>query len=108
LIKGAGGKALELCSSENPLILLIEDINNTNNTEQLIQKINSWASNEKRINILCPVWYQKISTLSLKLKEELSTNGFSYLYLDNYTDEQALKALQKRCQLDKVDIDDLT
>ena len=52
LIKGAGGKALELCSSENPLILLIEDINNTNNTEQLIQKIHSWASNEKRINIL--------------------------------------------------------
>lgn len=108
LIKGAGGKALELCSSENPLILLIEDINNTNNTEQLIQKINSWASNEKRINILCPVWYQKISTLSLKLKEELSTNGFSYLYLDNYTDEQALEALKKRCQLDEVDIDDLT
>lgn len=108
LIKGAGGKALELCSSENPLILLIEDINNTNNTEQLIQKINSWASNEKRINILCPVWYQKISTLSLKLKEELSINGFSYLYLDNYTDEQALEALKKRCQLDEVDIDDLT
>ncbi|MCF4555049.1 hypothetical protein L1Z56_17215 [Acinetobacter baumannii] len=108
LIKGAGGKALELCSSENPLIILIEDINNTNNTEQLIQKINSWASNEKRINILCPVWYQKISTLSLKLKEELSTNGFSYLYLDNYTDEQALEALKKRCQLDEVDIDDLT
>ncbi|MCZ1177159.1 ATP-binding protein [Acinetobacter pittii] len=107
LIKGAGGKALELCSSENPLILLIEDINNTNNTEQLIQKINSWASNEKRINILCPVWYQKISTLSLKLKEELSINGFSYLYLDNYTDEQALEALKKRCQLDEVDIDDL-
>lgn len=108
LIKGAGGKALELCSSENPLIILIEDINNTNNTEQLIQKINSWASNEKRINILCPVWYQKISTLSLKLKEELSKNGFSYLYLDNYTNEQALEALKKRCQLDKVDIDDLT
>lgn len=108
LIKGAGGKALELCSSENPLIILIEDINNTNNTEKLIQKINSWASNEKRINILCPVWYQKISTLSLKLKEELSTNGFSYLYLDNYTDEQALEALKKRCQLDEVDIDDLT
>lgn len=108
LITGAGGKALELCSSENPLILLIEDINNTNNTEQLIQKINSWANNEKRINILCPVWYQKISTLSLKLKEELSKNGFSYLYLDNYTDEQALEALQKRCQLDEVDIDDLT
>lgn len=108
LIKECGRKALELCSSENPLIILIEDINNTNNTEQLIQKINSWANNEKRINILCPVWYQKISTLSLKLKEELSTNGFSYLYLDNYTDEQALEALQKRCQLDEVDIDDLT
>ncbi|MNI07810.1 hypothetical protein D3C73_608250 [compost metagenome] len=108
LIKGAGRKALEQCSSENPLILLIEDVNNTNNTEQLIQKINSWANNEKRINILCPVWYQKISTLSLKLKEELSTNGFSYLYLDNYTDEQALEALKKRCQLDEVDIDDLT
>ncbi|MGQ0745722.1 hypothetical protein ACT4VM_02905 [Acinetobacter baumannii] len=108
LIKECGRKALELCSLENPLIILIEDINNTNNTEQLIQKINSWANNEKRINILCPVWYQKISTLSLKLKDELSKNGFSYLYLDNYTNEQALEALKKRCQLDKVDIDDLT
>lgn len=108
LIKECGRKALELCSSGNPLILLIEDINNTNNAEQLIEKINSWANNEKRINILCPVWHQKISTLSLKLKEELSKNGFSYLYLDNYTDEQALEALQKRCQLDEVDIDDLT
>lgn len=71
LIKECGRKALELCTSEKPLVLLIEDINNTNNTEQLIEKINSWANNEKRINILCPVWYQKISTLSLKLKEEL-------------------------------------
>ncbi|MCU4578440.1 ATP-binding protein [Acinetobacter courvalinii] len=108
LIKNCGRKALELCSSENPLILLIEDINNTNNTEQLIKKINSWVNNEERINILCPVWYQKISTVSLKLKEELSKNRFSYLYLDNYTDGQALEALQKKCQLEEVDIDDLT
>lgn len=57
---------------------------------------------------MCPVWYQKISTLSLNLRDELSKNGFSYLYLGNYTDEQALGALQKRCQLDEVDIDDLT
>ena len=108
LIKGCGRKALDLCSVENPLIILIEDINNINNTEQLIEKISSWASNEKRINILCPVWYQKLSILSLKLKEELSKNGFSYIYLDNYTDEQALEALQKRCKSENLNIDELT
>lgn len=108
LIKGCGRKALDLCSVENPLIILIEDINNINNTEQLIEKISSWTSNEKRINILCPVWYQKLSTFSLKLKEELSKNGFSYIYLDNYTDVQALEALQKRNRLNGQIVDDLT
>src|SRR5690606_4860803 len=55
LINGCGKKALELCSLENPLIILIEDINNINNTEQLIEKICAWVINEKRINILCPI-----------------------------------------------------
>ncbi|ENX08401.1 hypothetical protein [Acinetobacter variabilis] len=108
LMQGCGRNMLDLCSLDNPLTILIEDINATNNTEQLIEKIALWSSKEKRINILCPIWYQKLSTLSFKLKEELSKNGFSYIYVDNYSDEQALEALQKRTRLNNKNIDDLT
>lgn len=108
LVSGCGRKALELCSLENPLIILIEDINRVNNTDQLIEKVLSWAQNERRIKILCPIWYQKISTLSLKQKEHLSKYGFEYVYVGNYTDQQALEALQKRCCFESKNIDDLT
>ncbi len=108
LMQGCGRNTLDLCSLDNPLTILIEDINATNNTEQLIEKISLWSSKEKKINILCPVWYQKISTIPLKVKEELSNNGFKYIYLENYTDGQALEALQKRSRINGQIVDDLT
>ncbi|MEN8282652.1 ATP-binding protein [Acinetobacter gerneri] len=108
LVNGCGRKALELCSLENPLIILIEDINRVNNTDQLIEKVLYWAQNERRIKILCPIWYQKISILSLNQKEHLSKYGFEYVYVGNYTDQQALEALQKRCRFESKNIDDLT
>ena len=61
--------ALSICSSERPLLLVVEDINRADRTQFLAEKIANWsraqAETEDKSNwhLLCPLWPEMLALL---------------------------------------------
>jgi hypothetical protein len=86
LASGAGTDAQKCCSPHNPLLLVVEDINKSDQAAALAEKLAKWAlpSNKNHEaampawRILCPIWPQIIASLgeeSRKWVQALSLIG---------------------------------
>jgi hypothetical protein len=93
LTAGAALDALAFCSSDRPLMLVVEDINKSGEAQFLAEKLAKWssfgqadpatnspsrASMRECWRLLCPVWPQVIASLSdanLKLVQSLAVIG---------------------------------
>ena len=87
-----GEIALSICSSERPLLLVVEDINRADRTQFLAEKIAGWSrtqaatkdkSNwESKWHLLCPLWPEMLALLGDQARESIeplliSAVGFS-------------------------------
>ncbi|MCK9635776.1 MAG: hypothetical protein M0R41_05830 [Methylobacter tundripaludum] len=87
---GIGGIALGLCSSHDPFMIVVEDINKSNAPAQLLEKLIGWIPSSN-INsdvtspswrLICPVWPRMLTMVSEELKKRIdkltiSTGSFS-------------------------------
>ncbi|WP_266180842.1 ATP-binding protein [Dyella humicola] len=95
----SGTRALELCSELEPLLVVVEDINRSDNTERLLNKLISWALRsspgtiDARWRLACPVWPRFLA--SIDKKEEVDKAGMVHV-IGLYTDDQAREAVQRR------------
>lgn len=79
LASGVGSDALALCSQEDPMILVVEDINKSGKAAALAEKLASWdmsstkdinaassphSSSRQRWKLLCPVWPQVLASVN--------------------------------------------
>ncbi len=63
--------ALSFCSPERPLLLVVEDINRSGQTQFLVEKLASWShtpskdshSEFSRWRLVCPLWPENLSSL---------------------------------------------
>ena len=97
---GVGAKALSLCTHDEPLLVLVEDINRADNPERLLNKVLSWtrpATNEHSTTRLwravCPIWPRYLDTIE---DQTGVLETVAVLRVDRYTPEDAVRAVCKR------------
>src|SRR6185312_10494695 len=106
----SGSRALELCSEAQPFVVVVEDINRSENTERLLNKLVGWALQKvagaqgTRWRLVCPVWPRFLTTIDKK--DDVSKAGMVHV-VGLYTEEEARDAVKRRCKLLALPMDDL-
>lgn len=106
----SGTRALDLCSGTQPFVVVIEDINRSENTERLLNKVVGWAlqsvsaNHETHWRLLCPVWPRFLSMIDKK--EDVNKLGMVHA-IGLYTEEEAREAVKLRCKALDLQMDDL-
>lgn len=104
-----GATAPTLCSSGKPLLIVVEDINKSDQGAVLLERLVNWSAvnNKEKKNtevswqIICPVWPQLITALGDESRKRVASLG---LELAPYTREEASSAIQRRAALEGIDI----
>ena len=106
----SGVRALQLCTEMQPLVVVVEDINRSENTERLLNKLVSWTlrtapeAQGVRWRLVCPVWPRFL--LAIDKKDEVSKAGMVHL-IGLYTGDEAREAIKRRSSLLGRPLDDL-
>lgn len=100
---------LSFCSSNNPMIIVIEDVNRSNRPQDLIEKIIAWAKNidkekERLFHILCPVWPRNTALLEVQRKKDAEAY---FVVAGQYTVEEAENAVMEKAKSNEIAISNL-
>lgn len=109
---GAGTKALSLCSPDDPLLILVEDVNRSNHPALLLERLVGWGSSRdentstKSPNwrLFCPVWPKVLATTSDEARKRIETLAVSAA---PFTKDEARAAVERSAKLAKVTISSL-
>lgn len=93
------------CSSEQPLLLVIEDINQSGESQSLLKKIASWSqeysTDKQRVipywRVLCPVWPEIFVSLPTRVRDSIQSQA---LIADGFTEDEGREAVLARSHLD--------
>jgi len=85
-----GPSALSLCSPEQPLLLVVEDINHSGQSQLLAEKLVSWSRVPRKEDsaalsswrLICPLWPETLEVLSEQVRRRMdplvvTAGGFS-------------------------------
>lgn len=107
----ASAAALQLCSTDRPLLLVIEDVNRSGQAPLLVEKLLRWSAPSnggapvsRSWRILCPIWPQVVAALgeeTRKRAHELSVVG------DTFSPSEGREAVQLRGKLHGKAVTDL-
>ncbi|NLU97151.1 hypothetical protein B6N13_03445 [Marinomonas sp. UCMA 3892] len=101
--------ALTFCSSNCPMIIVIEDVNRSIRPNDLIEKVIAWAKNmdknsESNFHILCPVWPKHTALLDENRKKDAQ----AYFVLANkYSVQEGENAVIEKAKLCGTEISKL-
>lgn len=97
----AGSMALELCPIHLPFIIVVEDVNNSDNPIKNLQKILKWIPKEQNVKwrLICPVYPSYISSLKHDEKEKISD---IIEYVGNYSTEEAIEAVRLKADMNRL------
>lgn len=97
---GSGRKAIELCTADEPLLILFEDINRSTSPEILLNKILSWVLSSKtggkagrRWCAVCPIWPRHLHAIE---DQKRTLAGWTILRIDKYSQAEAVRAVMQR------------
>ena len=107
LVPQSGQRALELCSIDEPLIILVEDINRSSDSVRLLKKLIDWSNSDANFILLCPVWHRLVAGLSFEEKKGLDAH-FKLEYLESYNENEANRAVIARATKEQIRIDELS
>lgn len=107
LIPQSGLQALELCSIDEPLMILVEDINRSSDSARLLRKLIDWSNSNVNFILLCPVWHRLIASLSFEERKGLEAH-FKLEYLESYNEDEANRAILARATQEKIKLDELS
>lgn len=110
---GTGADALALSSIEQPLYLVVEDVNRSGQAAQLAERIESWArttvgssSNVKHhYRLLCPIWPEVITVMGEEARKAVSALA---IFGSSFTSTEGRNAVQRRAALGGHPISDMT
>ena len=120
LAPGAGPDAISLCSSDHPLLLVIEDISRSGQGPFLAERVAKWSflgkasgksddssggrPDGERWHLLCPIWPAISASLNDAMRRQvqhLSVMGAAF------TIEEGREAVQRRAKLKDIFLSDL-
>lgn len=109
LEQGSGEKAIALCTSDEPLLILFEDINRSTNPGLLLNKILSWilrsttGDNTVRTwRAVCPIWPRHLDAIE---DQKRTLAEVTILRIDKYSESEAVRAVIKRAQVLGLPVD---
>lgn len=108
----AGVRARALCSPDDPLLILVEDVNWADRPALLLELLTSWAQTRsanaciERSNwhLLCPVWPKILATTSDEARKRIDALSVSVL---PFTRSEARAAVQRCAALVNVPVSPL-
>lgn len=100
-----GASALSFCSPERPLLLVVEDINRSGQTQLLVEKIAGWSraptKDEKgvpsRWRLICPLWPEILASLGEQARKCIEP---LILAASGFTESEGRDAVLARARLD--------
>ena len=99
LAGGAGREALTLASENEPLLLVVEDVNRALQPARFLERLAEWADaaaaerDRGRWQVLCPVWPRTIASVSENGRKSI---GDSMMGLLRFTEEEGVAAVRRR------------
>jgi|GEM_PF-3039229 len=110
LESAAGERALALCTSDAPLLLLVEDINRSSSPERLLNKIISWttAASKGPANVrgwcaICLIWPRYLEAIE---DQKNVAKNFEIVRIDRYNQAEAVRAVLARAKTLSVAMDE--
>jgi hypothetical protein len=106
LDEDAGAMALELCPTHLPLVIVVEDINNSDSPIKTLQKILKWIPKDQIIKcrLVCPVYPNYINSLKHDEKEKISKITE---YIGSYSTKEAIKAIKLKVDQSGFDLSEI-
>lgn len=112
LVVNPAVQALSFCSSENPLLLVVEDVNKSGQALHLIQKLVNWGllaiqkatQFPQSWQLLCPLWPDVISTLDQQARKQVE--GLSVISTP-FTRDESRMAVQLRAKTNGNHLSDI-
>jgi len=103
----AGIKARSLCSHDDPLLILVEDINRSEQPAIMLERLASWASNQsnddstENLNwhLLCPIWPKFLAAISEEASKRIDALSVS---VSSFTADEARIAVQRNATLAEI------
>lgn len=110
LESAAGEKAVALCTSDEPLLVLFEDINRSSSPGRLLNKILSWtnAASKESTNVrgwraICPIWPRNLDTIE---DQKSMAKNVTTLWVNRYSQAEAVRAISARANVLGVAMDE--
>lgn len=110
LESAAGEKAVALCTSYAPLLVLLEDINRSSDAARLLNKIISWINTMPKGSVsargwraICPIWPRYLDAIE---RQKDSGEAFETLQLGKFSQAEAVRAVSARAKSLGVTIDE--
>lgn len=108
----AGAKALALCSPDDPLLILVEDVNWSDRPALLLERLAGWAQSRSTESIgersdwhlFCPVWPKTLAMTSEEARKRIDALSVS---ASSFTSDEARAAIQRRAALCAVPVSPL-
>ena len=100
LAVGEGRRALSLVSQSSPLLIVVEDVNQSASPPRLLERLASWGKTAVvgqepiRWRVLCPVWPRRIAAVSDQSKQTVAK---STIWVGPFSEEEGIAAVQ-RCR----------
>ncbi|MEZ8917025.1 hypothetical protein [Vibrio splendidus] len=88
----AGSAALDICPAHLPLVIVVEDINNSDSPIKTLQKLLNWIPKGRQVKwrLICPVYPNYIASLKHDEKEKIDDIA---KYIEVYSEDEAIKAI---------------
>lgn len=101
---GAGSKTLSLCTEEEPLLVLVEDVNRADSSGLLLNKVLSWTFASKRLwRAVCPVWPRHLDAIE---DQKRVLADVTILRIDRYSPAEAIRAVRRRADILELQVDE--
>lgn len=105
LLAAGGPSALSLCSTERPLILIVEDINRSGQAQFLAEKLAGWSrgptkggeSVSSHWRLVCPLWPELLGSLGEQARKRIEPLVIS---ATGFTDSEGRESVLARARVD--------
>jgi hypothetical protein len=102
LARGSGSDALALSTPENPLLLIVEDINRSGQAATLAEKILGWHRRggdadtvQRAYRLICPIWPDVLGILQDRARTIVMERA---IFAGPFEPEEGCRAVQRRAR----------
>jgi len=104
---------LSMCSPDHPLLLVVEDINRSGQTQLLVEKLAGWSHPPTKDDsgalsswrLLCPVWPEVLASLGNEARKRIEP---LIITAGGFTETEGREAVLTRARLDNRDLSSLS